>query len=446
VKPDAEALREPRDTPGEVRESGLAVLALLSVGTGAGIGLLVACFRLALERGDAFRDALIAWPGPQPLPGLFVASAAGAGATALAVWLVRRFARPAAGSGIPQVEAVIDAELPPSPPCLVPVKFVGGVLAMGAGLALGREGPSVHIGAGVSWLSAGLFRVSERDRLALVAAGAGAGLAVAFNAPIAGAVFVLEELVRRFDTRIAVAALGASSAAIGVAQMLIGRAADFSLPPLAHAPLGSGPLFAGLGVVAGLAGVAYSRAILGSSDVAGRLPLRRPEGRAAVIGAAVGALAWLAPGMVGGGAALTREILGGSVALAAIVPVFAVRFLLGPVSYAAGAPGGLFAPMLTLGAQIGLAFGLLSQAVVGDLAAPPVAFALAGMAAFFTSVVRAPVTGIILSVELTAAYNQFLPMLWASFAAMTVATLLASPPIYDSLKARAVARASGRPR
>jgi CIC family chloride channel protein len=150
--------------------------------------------------------------------------------------------------------------------------------------------------------------------------------------------------------------------------------------------------------------------------------------------------------MVGGGAALTREILGGSVALAAIVPVFAVRFLLGPVSYAAGAPGGLFAPMLTLGAQIGLAFGLLSQAVVGDLAAPPVAFALAGMAAFFTSVVRAPVTGIILSVELTAAYNQFLPMLWASFAAMTVATLLASPPIYDSLKARAVARASGRPR
>jgi CIC family chloride channel protein len=131
------------------------------------------------------------------------------------------------------------------------------------------------------------------------------------------------------------------------------------------------------------------------------------------------------------------------VVVGAILPVVnppadASLFMLGPVSYAAGTPGGLFAPMLVLGAQIGLTFGLLCNHTLGAFSAPPVTFAVVGMAAFFTAVVRAPVTGIIVIIELTSAFNQMLPMLWACFAAMVVPTLLGNAPIYDSLRARTI--------
>lgn len=419
-------------------QPGLMGLALLSLVTGACAGLVVGCFRLALDGGDISRNALIVWAQQRPLLGFVLVSATAAAATALAVWLVRRSGQPAGGSGIPHVEAVIEHEVPPAPLLLLPVKFVGGLLAIGAGLALGREGPGVQMGANLGSFWGKSFRLPDADRLALVAAGAGAGLATAFNAPIAGAVFVLEELVRRFDTRIAVAALGASSAAIAAVRLLIGQEPDFTVVTLPYARHWSGLPFAGLGVLAGLAGVAYSKAILGSCAAADRFTRWQPEVRAALIGAMVGALAWFAPRMVGGGDVLTQKMLTGNASLTILPLAFALRFFLGPVSYAAGAPGGLFAPMLVLGAQLGLAFGLLCQFVLADPGAPPVAFAVAGMAAFFTAVVRAPVTGIVLGIELTAAFNQLLPMLWACFTAMAVSTLLGTAPIYDSLKVRMI--------
>ena len=420
----------------EVGRRGLAGLALLSLVTGAGTGLAVACFRLALERADVYRDALIAWAHQWSVFGFVIVIAATATATALAVWLVRWSGQPAEGSGIPHVEAVIDRELPAASFLLFPVKFVGGLLAIGAGLALGREGPSVQMGANLGSVWAKIFRASDADHLALVAAGAGAGLATAFNAPIAGAVFVLEELVRRFDPRMAVAALSASAAAITVARLLIGHEPDFNLEVLPYAGFSSGILFAVLGILAGCAGVAYNRAIMGLRTLSDRATRWHPELRAAVIGIAVGGVAWFAPRLVGGGDGLTQACLVGKVGLAILPLVFIIRFLLGPVSYAAGAPGGLFAPMLELGAQMGLTFGVLCHSVLGDVGAPPIAFAVVGMAAFFAAVVRAPVTGIVLSIELTAGFNQLLPMLWACFAAMAIPMMLGNPPIYDSLKER----------
>jgi len=111
-----------------------------------------------------------------------------------------------------------------------------------------------------------------------------------------------------------------------------------------------------------------------------------------------------------------------------------LRFALGPVSYAAGTPGGLFAPLLVLGAQSGLLFGDYARHWFPNMAGEPISYAVTGMAAFFTAVVRAPLTGIVLVVELTGCNTQLLPMLAACFAAMLVPTLLASPPIYDSLQ------------
>jgi CIC family chloride channel protein len=164
----------------------------------------------------------------------------------------------------------------------------------------------------------------------------------------------------------------------------------------------------------------------------------RPELRALMIGALVGALAWFAPDMVGGGDIISQQALVGGIGLMALPLIFAVRFLLGPLSYAAGTPGGLFAPILALGACIGVAFGLLCPEFVADSGTTPTTFAIAGMAAFLTATVRAPVTGMILIFEMTGAFNQALPMLWASFAAMAVPTLMGNSPIYDSMKARTI--------
>jgi chloride channel protein, CIC family len=425
------------------RPGSLLVLALLAPIAGAIAGLLGSIFRLALVRGDHLRDVLIFWAHGREVPGFLIVTLSCASATALAAWLVRRYSPLAAGSGIPLVEAVLEGKQQQESFPLVPVKFFGGLLAMGAGLALGREGPSVQMGASSAHTLAKLCKRNLPDRRVLLAAGAGAGLATAFNAPIAGAIFVLEELVRRFEPRIAIAALGASSAAITVAHFFLGYRPDFHVEALAFTRNnGVKLLFFVLGALAGLAGIAYNHAILGAIAAADRLRQWPVEFRAAIIGAAVGVLGWFAPGLVGGGDPITQRVLEGVGTLALIPFFFLIRFGLGAVSYAAATPGGLFAPLLVLGAQLGLLFGLGCQLLFSSLDIQPVAFAVVGMAAFFAAVVRAPLTGIVLVTEMTGNVTMLLPMLSACFAAMLFTTLLGNPPIYDSLKERTVRNAS----
>jgi CIC family chloride channel protein len=427
----------PRTPPLESSDerTGLASLAALSLLAGAASGLVCGGFRLALDAADRWRDALITWAHGYRFLGLALVVALAAAATALAAWLVRRFSPEASGSGIPHVEAVLHQKSLPADFLLLPVKFIGGWLAIGAGLALGREGPSVQMGASVAHLVGTFFRRDAADARILLAAGAGAGLATAFSAPIAGSVFVLEELMRRFDTRITIATLGASAAAIGISRVFLGVAPDFLLDPLPYPALGSLALYLVFGVVVGIIGIGYNRAILGGLACAERLAKIPVEVRAAAVGAAIGLLAWYWPNLVGGGDKLTQAALNGTAIIALLPAVFALRFALGAVSYAAGTPGGLFAPLLVLGAQAGLYYGTYAARWFPHLATDPTAFAVTGMAAFFTAVVRCPVTGIILVIELTSSDTQLLSMLAACFTAMLIPTLTGNPPIYDSLGA-----------
>jgi CIC family chloride channel protein len=423
------------DIKGAQGPGSLLVLALLALIVGAGAGLVGALFQIALKRGDACRNALIAWAHGEQLVGLPLLAAVSAAAVALAAWLVCRFSPAAAGSGVPHVEAVLRGELPQMPFYLLPIKFVGGWLAIGAGLALGREGPSIQMGAGIGDRVGQGFRCSVSDCRVLLAAGAGAGLATAFNAPIAGAIFVLEELVQQFETRIAIAALGASATAIAVARIFIGDAPDFHVDALVYADAPARPLYFVLGAIAGGVAILYNRALLATIAAASRLERWPVPLRAALVGAAIGILAWYAPGLVGGGDAMTQRTLSGADALAIVPLIFLLRFALGTVSYAARTPGGLFAPMLVLGAQLGLLFGVVCRLAFPDLHIQPEGFAVVGMAAFFTGVVRSPLTGIVLVVEMTASVHMLLPMLGACCAAMLVPTLLHDPPIYETLRA-----------
>lgn len=391
---------------------------------------------MVLTQGDGARDSAIAWARQWPTAGWLVPVLGAAAMVAAARWLVRRYAPVAGGSGVQHVEAVMRGEAEPAPAAVLPVKFVGGALAISSGLALGREGPTVQMGATIGSVLARKFSLPDPDVRAVQSAAAGAGLAVAFNAPFGGAVFVFEELSRHFTLRLAVATLAACAGAVHVVRLLLGDPVEFAAGNLAGVPFWSFAVFFAFGAALGLLGAAYNRATILGLDLFARFTAVPVELRAACVGAAVGLVAWFEPRLVGGGEQDLQDLLNGQFSLFGLAVIFAVRWVLGPLSYSAGTPGGLFAPLLFVGAAFGGLFGGAAHALLPALAPEPVAFAIVGMAAFFTAVVRAPFTGMILIVEMTATTALMVPLLAACAGAMLVPALLGSPPIYDTLRAR----------
>jgi chloride channel protein, CIC family len=198
--------------------------------------------------------------------------------------------------------------------------------------------------------------------------------------------------------------------------------------------------FLALGALLGAVGALFNAATVGLLRFADRMPALGSVNRAAIIGGTVGLVAWFAPALVGGGDNLTQAILADRYTVGALGAVFLVRFLLGPWSYAAGAPGGIFAPLLVLGASSGALFAGALNHSIPPLNLSPVAFAVVGMAALFSASVRAPLTGIVLTVEMTGRGDLTLPLLGASLVAMVVAIVLNSDPIYEALKRRMLMR------
>lgn len=423
--------RSRRETIEQLAFTATAVL------VGVLTGLMAATFRIVLNGAGDARNQLIGWAQGSPLLGFIIVAGAAAGGTACAAWLVHRVEPHAEGSGIPRVEAVVAGRTAPGSARILPVKYVGGVLAIGSGLALGREGPSVQMGGNIAIIVSRLLRRNLKDMRVLVAAGAAAGMATAFNAPIAGGVFVLEELVKRPDRRTTVATLLASAAGFGSASLLLNDTSEFYVAPLHDPKLIETPLVLLVGVAAGLVGVLYNRAIMTSLWIAD-ISTWPVEARAALVGGIVGATGFFLPTAIGGGDNLTSQILTGNGTILTALGLLLLRFFLGIISYAALTPGGLFAPMLVIGADIGLIIGLVGVALVPDMTPDIPGMALIGMAAFFTATVRAPITGLILVTEMTATVNMLPPMLLACALAMLVATMLRSEPIYESLTARAV--------
>jgi len=412
----------------------LFALTSLSIAVGVLIGLVAASFRLFLHGADVWRTYFIVRAHSWGVPGFLLVVLSIALIASLAAWIVSRFAPGASGSGIPYVEHQLRVGWFGNPVSIIIVKFFGGLLAIGGGLALGREGPTVQMGSGIGQLIGRAFRRNPNECRVLLAAGAGAGLATAFNAPIAGAVFVLEELLGSFNIAATAATLGASASAICVSRVFLGQSPDFHVRALGFLGLEVFPASFILGVLIGLLGVAYNHSILTALNFSSRFRLFHGSVRAAAIGACVGIIGWFAPQLIGSGDHVTQYVLDGKILLGALAYDFFLRFFLGPVSYATRAPGGLFAPMLTVGAQAGTLFFMFSGHFFPYLNATPQHFAIVGIAAFFAAVVRAPVTGIILAVELTGSFSLFLPMLAAAFAAVAIASLLKDPPIYESLR------------
>lgn len=419
----------------EDSRQGLLPVALVAIVSGALIGLVGALFRLVLDGGTELRGLLIEQADRWGFWGWVLPVAVVAACAALARWMVR-WAPVAAGSGVQHVEAVMRGEADPAPLKVLPVKFFGGAIALGSGLALGREGPTVQMGATIGDALAQWARLSLADVRRVQTAVAGAGLGVAFSAPLGGAIFAFEEVARSFSLRLTVATLLAVCSATAVAWWILGDSPDFLVEPPALPGWDALIPFLLFGLLLGVLGVAYNRLVVWMLDAVERLPRLSPEAKAALIGAVVGGVMWIEPALVGGGDELNQWILDGRAPLTSIAIIVLVRWFLAPLSYAAATPGGLFAPLLLIGSAAGALFASACNALVPDLGLDPVAFAIVGMAGFFSAVVRAPLTGIVLIVEMTATTTQIVPMLGATAAAVVSATWLRGLPVYDTLRLR----------
>lgn len=412
---------------------------------GLAAGLIAILFRALILAGDHLRDALILWAHQFTVLGWLIPIAFCTGGALLAVWATRRFAPEAAGSGIPHTEAVLHRlrDLPWRR--VLPVKLLGGALAMTAGLVVGREGPTIQLGGASAAAVAEWLHSNTRERLTLIAAGAGAGLAAAFNAPLAGLVFVLEEMQRDFRPGVFGAAFIAAAVADILARLASGQMPVFIIPSYPTPPLVALPAFALLGLLAGGLGVLFNRTLLTLLDRFARFQGRTLYLAVASVGAVIGLVGWFNPMLIGSGHALTESILAGGVALSAIPGLFLLRFGLTISSYSTGAPGGIFAPLLVLGSLLGLATGDLAHLIAPAAVPEAGVFAVVGMAALFTGVVRAPLTGIVLILEMTGNYNQMLPLVVASFCAYALAEALHDLPIYQAFLQRDLRQSGSAP-
>ncbi len=408
-------------------------LAALFVGVFA--GLIGGAFHALLDQAASSRDLLHGLLSSTPVPGWLLLMLLGALVLVSAMWLVRRFAPETAGSGVQEVEAILAGERQLRWRRVLPVKFIAGTLAVGSGLVLGREGPTIHMGAALGQFASERLGPRPGANRALIAAGAAAGLATAFNAPLASIVFVTEELREHVEYRFATiqSVILACCAAVVVSGWMLGQGPDMPMPNLDMAPLDSLPLFLVLGVLIGALGVLFNRLLLGSVAAYRALGTPGAYAAAALTGLILGALIWFAPATVGGGETLVENLLHGQPALFFLLALLAVRLLTTVGSYGLGLPGGIFAPMLALGTLCGAAFAALVSMAAPALALEPEVFAVAAMGALFAATVRAPLTGIILVIELTGAQALALPIILTCLSATFTAEGMGGRPVYSSL-------------
>ncbi|NMP27812.1 H(+)/Cl(-) exchange transporter ClcA [Rahnella sp. SAP-1] len=377
--------------------------------------------------------ALLLWPAS------FLASAVLA---MVGYYLVRRFAPEASGSGIPEIEGALEELRPVRWWRVLPVKFFGGMGTLGAGMVLGREGPTVQMGANVGKMIADMLRMrSAEARHTLLATGAAAGLSAAFNAPLAGILFIIEEMRLQFRySLISVKAvfIGVIMSSI-VYRLFNGEHAVIDVGTLANVSLQTFWLYLLLGMVFGVVGVAFNALIFRCQDMFARLhggKLRSVLIIGGLLGGLCGLLGLIQPEAAGGGFALIPLAALGKYSLGMLLFIFIARVITTLLCFSSGAPGGIFAPMLALGTLLGTAFGMAVAVMFPQYHIQPGTFAIAGMGALFAATVRAPLTGIVLVLEMTENYQLILPMIITCLGATLLAQFLGGKPLYSALLTR----------
>lgn len=346
-----------------------------------------------------------------------------------------------AGSGIPQLKGILSGYFSDRRNWLQTLgcKFLGGAIAIAGGLSLGREGPSIQLGACMAEGIGKEVAKSRLERKILMASGASAGLAAAFNAPMAGVVFAFEEIFKYFSPVIMLSTMSAAIAADFISKSVFGLKPVFHFDVVRAIPLSHYGTLVILGAVMGVMGAFYNFMLLESQKIYGKVKFLDARTKIIIPFVIAGILGITFPIVLGGGHRIIEE-LNPERGIWFFVAVFIVKFLFSMVSFGSGAPGGIFFPLLVLGAAVGAVFAGVSIQFFGVESELFYNFVILAMAGYFTAIVRAPITGIVLIMEMTGSFTHMLSLTVVSVSSYVAADLLKSPPVYDALLDRLIVK------
>lgn len=412
------------------------VLILEGIAIGAISGAVVVAFRYLLSYGEILRQTVLAYGKGHgwfiPVWFLLLAIAS------LIVTALLKWEAFISGSGIPQVEGEMIGELDPCWWKVLAAKLSGGLLSLGCGLSLGREGPSIQLGA---MAAKGFSRLTKRvktEEKILITCGASAGLSAAFNAPIAGVLFSLEEIHKNFSPEVLLSAMAATITSDFVSRNVFGLQPVFTFEITQMMPLSTYGHVLLLGVIIGAMGVVYNTCLSRTQDLYQNISSQKI--RLLIPFLLAGVFGFTYPYVLGGGHSLVEVLSSGELVMGALLLLLVMKFMYSMVSFGSGAPGGIFLPLLVLGAVIGslyynsaLVFHPSLDGLLGN-------FIILGMAGYFSAIVRAPITGIILISEMTGSFHHLLTLSMVSLAAYLVPDLVGCPPVYHQLLHRLLSR------
>jgi CIC family chloride channel protein len=401
------------------------VLLVLSLLIGALAGLAVVAFIVLTER-----LGMRIYPVGSPAWRRFLMPVAGSLAMG---YLLYKYFPDARGSGVPQTKAALYARDGYISLRTVLGKFGCTAATLASGIPLGREGPSVQVGAGIASVLGRMLGLRPEKVKALIPVGAAAAIAAAFNTPMAAVLFALEEVVGDLHAPVLGSVVLASATSWAVLRLLLGNNPLFHVPQyeMVH-PLELG-IYAVLGVAGGFLSVAFTKLLLAMRKRFLLLPRNTRWWHPVVGGVMVGVMGWFVPQVLGVGYSYVGNALNGTMALKLMVLLVVLKLFAITTSYASGNAGGIFGPALFLGAMLGGAIGTVAHRLLPAYTAAPGAYALVGMGALFAGIVRAPMTSVLMIFEMTRDYAVIVPLMIANLASLFISKRYQKEPIYEAL-------------
>lgn len=398
-------------------------------------GILVSIFRLTIEKMTEYVQDFYLFAQREPLwlifwviLSVFVAIFVG--------YLIK--AQPhISGSGIPQVEGVLQEEVHYRWFPVLWRKFIGGILSVGSGLFLGREGPSIQLGASVGQGLSSAYQSPKYEQKILISSGASAGLAAAFNAPIAAVLFIVEEIHHTFSPLICLTSLVSAIIANFISLYIFGLQPVLYLGHMYDLPLKHYGLLLIMGLLLGVLGRMYQKNLLDLPKWFNKLAI--PSYFYGLVPfLLIIPIGFYFPHLLGGGNQIILSLEENGYSLYLLLLLFLLRYLFSMISYGSNLPGGIFLPILSLGAILGALFGLFSIEFLGLESYYLKNFIIVAMAGYFTAIGKAPLTAIILVTEMVGSINHLMPLGFVSLVAYIVVDSLGGHPIYESLLDRLV--------
>ncbi len=428
-----------RKTQGKRQEGFYLIIRGLEVGIVA--GLISVLYRYVLSNAEKLLNTVLEFVGHDPLKIAiwFVVLMA----LAIIVWLTIKFEPIAGGSGIPQVIGELKGYFNPSWWKVLLSKFTGGALSTFSGLALGTEGPSVQLG---SMAAKGVARLTKADKTTefrMISCGAGAGLAAAFNVPLAGVLFVLEEIEKTLDRNILCMSIVATITADYISKLFFGQSTIFHYETQ-NFPLKHYWMLILLGVILGLAGAFYNKTIDFTQKVFKKMTKLPQWAKLMLVFALSGVIGLTMPQILGGGNSMVVFLLNEHPEMKVMIILLLSKFLFNAISVGSGAPGGSLTPLLILGTYCGAIYGRFCINTFGIDESLWQEFIVAAMAGLFASIIRTPITAIVLAFEMTGNMNNILPLATVALISYAVANLTGVGPVNEMLLSKLIAKKTGK--